>query len=103
MIATVRNMGGVASTGPVTVRFSRPFDSASASGSGWTCSSNLACTTSSSVPPGGSLPALTLAFKSATHDSAGQYTVSSTLLNDSDSNLANNETTVRGEVGGVPH
>ena len=36
------------------------------------------------------------------HDSAGQYTVSSTLLNDSDSNLANNETTVRGEVGGVP-
>ncbi|HEY3484411.1 MAG TPA: hypothetical protein VGK49_03460, partial [Ilumatobacteraceae bacterium] len=57
--ATVSNVGAGVATGTVTMSFSGPLTSLTASGSGWTCTATN-CTHPGPVPAGGSLPVITL-------------------------------------------
>jgi uncharacterized membrane protein len=100
--ALVTNTGSNPSSGPVTVQLNSSFRGATASGSGWTCTSTLACTHASPVPAGGSLPAITMSFTPPASDALGSYQVSAQVSNGSDADTTNNETAVEGGVGGVP-
>jgi hypothetical protein len=86
--AKVVNAGTAASSGPVTVQLSAPFPQAAAAGSGWTCTSSLACTHPGPVDPAGELPDLTLTTTAPAANSTYSIAVAANLKNSSDANNA---------------
>ncbi len=96
-IITVHNSGTTASSGLVTVNIPEPFDTNTASGSGWSCDiPSATCTNPGPVPAGGTLPAITVSGPI----SSGSNSVSAdtSVSNSSDDNTSNDSASIQTNV-----
>ena len=93
---TVRNIGGAATAGTVTVTDTLPagLTASSISGAGWSCSvgATPTCTRSDALGPGAAYPAITLTVNVASNAPA-TVTNTATVSGGSDANPANNSAT----------
>lgn len=90
--ATIRNAGGTAVTAPVTVRLSPT--TATAAGSGWSCTNEI-CTTDGDIAPAAALPPLVVSLPTST--SSAMADVSLTVSGPDDSAPGND--TARATAG----
>lgn len=82
--AQVRGAGTAPAPGGTTVRFTAPAARATASGDGWTCTTELTCTTDRPVSPGTDLPPVDVALRRVATDPAAATRITARVTAPSD-------------------
>lgn len=96
----VANLGNAAAAGPVHVTVDSTTRGAAASGAGWLCDAELACTHPGPVAAGGSLPALAVAAPATDRD-VGAQSFDATIDHEADEVPGDDRGVADYAVGGV--